>query len=94
MRENVAVKRAPGPEVKSSAEDVVKTFLRSVDSAKRSEQPYRHWVLRGCFPADSVEDIEPWVPLLRRVRLVCSWFPARRQALARACAFAARVHFR
>ena len=39
MRENVAVKRAPGPEVKSSAEDVVKTFLRSVDRAKRSEQP-------------------------------------------------------
>ena len=57
MRENVAVKRAPGPEVKSSAEDVVKTFLRSVDSAKRSEQPYRHWALQACFPADSVDDV-------------------------------------
>jgi hypothetical protein len=57
MRENVAVKRAPGPEVKSIAEDVIKTFLRSVDSAKRSEQPYRHWALQGCFPADSVDDV-------------------------------------
>jgi hypothetical protein len=57
MRENVAAKRAPGPEVKSSAEGVIKTFLRSVDSAKRSEQPYRHWALQGCFPADSVDDV-------------------------------------
>ena len=57
MRENVAVKRAAAHEAKSSAEDVVETFLKSVDSAKPSEQPYRHWVLRGCFPTDSVEDI-------------------------------------
>jgi hypothetical protein len=57
MRENVAVKRAASHQTKSSAEDVVETFLKSADSAKRSEQPYRHWVLRGCFPADSVEDI-------------------------------------
>ena len=42
---------------KSSAEDVIETFLKSVDSAKPSEQPYRHWILRGCFPTDSVEDI-------------------------------------
>ena len=57
MRENVAVKRATGHEVKSSAEDVVKTFLKSVDSGKRSEKPYRHWALKGCFPADSVDDV-------------------------------------
>jgi len=57
MRDNVAVKRATSHEAKSSAEDVVKTFLKSVDSGKRSEQPYRHWVLKGCFPADSVDDI-------------------------------------
>src|SRR5262245_20763400 len=57
MRENVAVKRAAGPEVKSTAEDVVTSFLRSVDSAKRSEQPYRHWMLQGCFPADSVDTV-------------------------------------
>src|SRR4030042_5381334 len=57
MRENVAVKRAASHQAKSSAEDVVETFLKSVDSAKPSEQPYRHWILRGCFPTDSVEDI-------------------------------------
>jgi hypothetical protein len=57
MRENVAVKRAAAHEAKSSAEDVVETFLKSVDSAKPSERPYRHWILRGCFPTDSVEDI-------------------------------------
>jgi hypothetical protein len=57
MRENVAVKRTASPEAKSSAEDVVETFVKSVDSSKRSEQPYRHWILRGCFPADSVDDV-------------------------------------
>jgi hypothetical protein len=57
MRENVAVKRAASHQAKSSAEDVVETFLKSVDSAKPSEHPYRHWILRGCFPTDSVEDI-------------------------------------
>jgi hypothetical protein len=57
MRENVAVKRTASHEAKSSAEDVVEAFVKSVDSSKRSEQPYRHWVLRGCFPADSVDDV-------------------------------------
>ena len=57
MRDNVAVKRATSVEAKSSAEDVVKRFLQSVDSGKRSEQPYRHWSLKGCLPSDSVEDI-------------------------------------
>lgn len=57
MRENVAVKRTASHEAKSSAEDVVETFVKSVDSSKRSEQPYRHWILRGCFPADSVDDV-------------------------------------
>ena len=57
MRDNVAVKRTTSLEAKSSAEDVVKTFMKSVDNGKRSEQPYRHWILKGCFPADSVDDI-------------------------------------
>ena len=57
MRENVAVKRAASHQAKSSAEDVVETFLKSADCAKRLEQPYCHWVLRGCFPTDSVDDI-------------------------------------
>ena len=57
MRENVAVKRAPGPEAKSSAENVVKTFLHSVETGKRSDQPYLHWILKGCLPPDSVDDV-------------------------------------
>jgi hypothetical protein len=57
MRENVAVKRTASHEAKSSADDVVETFVKSVDSSKRSEQPYRHWVLRGCFPADCADDV-------------------------------------
>ena len=57
MRENVAVKRTASNQAKSSAEDVVETFVKCVDSSKRSEQPYRHWILRGCFPTDSVDDV-------------------------------------
>jgi hypothetical protein len=57
MRETGAVKRATEQGVKSSAEDVVKTFLKSVDSGQRSDQPYRNWSLKGCFPTDTVDDI-------------------------------------
>ena len=57
MRDNVAVKRTTSHEAKSSAEDVVRTFQHCVDTAKCSEQPYRHWMLKGCLPSDSVEDI-------------------------------------
>jgi hypothetical protein len=51
------MKRAAEHETKSSAEDVVRTFIKCVDDAKRSETPYRHWSLTGCFPADTVDDI-------------------------------------
>jgi hypothetical protein len=57
MGNTVAVKRAATSESKSSAEDVVRTFIQCVDDAKRSETPYRHWSLTGCFPADTVDDI-------------------------------------
>ena len=57
MRDNVAVKRTTSHEATSSAEDVVRTFQHCVDTAKRSEQPYRHWTLKNCLPCDSVEDI-------------------------------------
>jgi hypothetical protein len=57
MRENVAVKRTASHEAKSSADDVVQAFLKSADSGRRSEVPYRHWMLKSCLPADSVEDI-------------------------------------
>jgi hypothetical protein len=57
MRESVAVKHSDAAVAKSSAEDVVRNFSQSVANGDRSDQPYPHWVLRGCFPADTVEDI-------------------------------------
>ena len=50
MRESVAVKRATSHGATSSAEDVVKSFVKSVDTAKRSEQPYRNWSLQALLP--------------------------------------------
>lgn len=56
MRDSVAVKR-PTDRAKSSAEDIVQTFLKSIDNGKRSEQPYRHWSLTDCVPADTLDDM-------------------------------------
>jgi len=55
MRESVAVKRAVGHG--STASDVVQSFVRSVDTAKRSHRPYTNWSLVHCFPDDVVDDI-------------------------------------
>jgi hypothetical protein len=55
MRDSVAVKHSA--ELKSTAEDIAHSFIRSIDSAKRSDQPYRNWFLRDCFPDDTVDDI-------------------------------------
>jgi hypothetical protein len=57
MRENVALKRPAAPGAKTGTEDIVRSFLSSVDSGKRSERPYRNWFLTGCLPADVVDDI-------------------------------------
>src|SRR5258706_7061494 len=53
MRETAAAKG----EAKSGSEDVVRTFLTSIDRGKRSDRPYRNWLLMNCFPADTVDDI-------------------------------------
>ena len=57
MRESVAVKRAVGHGTTSTASDVVHSFVRSVDTAKRSDRPYTNWSLVHCFPDDVVDDI-------------------------------------
>jgi hypothetical protein len=57
MRESVAVKHSAQPAKKSSADDVVRSFIKSIDSAKRSERPYRHWSLTDCLPSDTLEDV-------------------------------------
>jgi hypothetical protein len=56
MRESVAVKRSDDV-VTSSADDIIRTFSQSVDNGQRSDQPYVHWVLRACLPADTIDDI-------------------------------------
>ncbi len=57
MRDSVAVKHSAKPSAKSSADDVVRCFIKSIDSAKRADQPYRNWSLTACLPEDTVDDI-------------------------------------
>ncbi|MET0380911.1 MAG: hypothetical protein ABWZ94_03310 [Methyloceanibacter sp.] len=57
MRDSVAVQHPAGREGRSAANEAVRDFIASLDSAKRADQPYRFWTLRNCFPADSVDDI-------------------------------------
>jgi len=56
MRESAAVKHSE-PAVKSSAEDVVRAFADSVANGDHTDEPYPHWIVRQCFPRDTVEDI-------------------------------------
>jgi len=57
MRESVAIKRSAEPQGKSVADDIVRNFIQSIDSAKRSEQPYRCWSLTACVPEDTIDDM-------------------------------------
>jgi len=57
MRESVALKHSDAETAKSSAEDIVRSFSQSVANSDRSDQPYSHWVLRGCFPEDTIQDV-------------------------------------
>jgi hypothetical protein len=57
MRDNVAVKREPAHGVKSGADDIVRTFIKSIDSGKRADRPYPNWSLKDCVPADTLDDM-------------------------------------
>jgi hypothetical protein len=57
MRESVAVKHAVGHQKASTASDVVRNFIRSVDNAKKSDRPYPNWAIVSCFPDDVIDDI-------------------------------------
>ena len=57
MRDSVAVQRAPEQDGKSSAEDIVQNFLRSIDNGNPGDQPYKHWSLTACLPPDVIEDM-------------------------------------
>jgi hypothetical protein len=36
---------------------IVASLIESIDTARREEQPYRHWFLRRCLPAEAVDQI-------------------------------------
>jgi hypothetical protein len=57
MRDSVAVKHSAEPSAKSTADDIVRCFINSIDSAKRADQPYRNWSLTACLPEDTLDDI-------------------------------------
>ena len=57
MRDSVAVKRSTEPALKSSADDMVRSFVKSVDNGKRSDKPYTYWSIKDCLPADTVDDV-------------------------------------
>jgi len=56
MRDSVAVKHSAEPQG-TLADDIVRSFIKSIDSSKQSEQPYRNWSLNACFPPHVVDDI-------------------------------------
>jgi hypothetical protein len=57
MRDSVAVKHSAKPHANTLTDDIVRSFINSIDTAKRSEQPYRNWSLTACFPPEVVDDI-------------------------------------
>jgi hypothetical protein len=39
----------------SSKDAIVSTLLQSLDSGQQKEQPYRHWFVKDCLPADTID---------------------------------------
>jgi len=40
-----------------SKTDIGRAFVRSVRSAERHEEPYRHWIMSGLFPAETLAEL-------------------------------------
>ena len=47
MRDSVAVKQSAEPDGKAAVDEVVRSFIRSIDSAEPAEQPPVHGVPRA-----------------------------------------------
>jgi hypothetical protein len=57
MRESAAAKHSVDHEKASTASDVVRSFIRSVDNGKKSDRPYTNWLIAKCFPDEVVDEI-------------------------------------
>ena len=40
-----------------TTQSIVDSMLTSIDTSKRLESPYRHWLLRQCLPSDVVDTV-------------------------------------
>lgn len=40
-----------------TADAIVASMLESIAAAKRSDQPYKHWYLKDCLPADAAREV-------------------------------------
>jgi hypothetical protein len=40
-----------------TSQSIVDSMLNSINTSKRMESPYRHWILRQCLPADVVDTV-------------------------------------
>lgn len=40
-----------------AADNIVECFSNCLDASNRSDTPYTHWILEGCFPADTIDSI-------------------------------------
>lgn len=57
MSDSAAATHSGAETVKSSADDIVGAISQSVANGEHSDQPYSHWILRDCLPADTIKDI-------------------------------------
>lgn len=40
-----------------TSQAIVESMLKSIEGSKRTDQPYKHWFLSSCLPADAAEAI-------------------------------------
>ena len=40
-----------------TSQAIVDSMLTSIDTSRRLESPYRHWILRQCLPSDVVDTV-------------------------------------
>ena len=46
-----------GDAMATTKDAFVASLIESIDGARRQEQPYRHWFLNACIPADAIDPV-------------------------------------